>query len=335
MAFEGNAETSITIADIARELGVSKSTVSRVINGKGRIGNETRKRVLSFVNEHNYTPNPIAKGLAQKRTYNAAVVIPRDADSGEVPFFQNCLIGITETISERGFDALLAITDSDDINPLKRLVSNHKVDGVILTRLMENDIAVDYLQQKEIPFVVMGTAENGDFYQVDSDQEAGCADITKHMISRGCSRMTVLAGEQRNLVNQRRWEGFARACRETGTPEGKVVWNLKSQEQVLQILPELMKENPQCLVCMDDTICLWAIVWLKQNDYQIPEDVQVISFYDSPVLENNTPPVTALSVNVQAMSRKAGNLLVDTIEGRESSSKVKVKYELKIRESSR
>ena len=86
---------------------------------------------------------------------------------------------------------------------------------------------------------------------------------------------------------------------------------------------------------MDDIICVYVLKWLKQNDYEVPADIQVISFYDSQVLENNTPPITALNVNVSNLTKKAGSLLVDIIEGKKVPSHTKVGYELRIRESFR
>ena len=89
-------EKNITIADVAEALGVSKTTVSRAISGKGRIGRETRERVLAYIEEHDYKPNVIAKGLAQSKTYNICVVMPGEYDVVDLTFFQECLFGIQE-----------------------------------------------------------------------------------------------------------------------------------------------------------------------------------------------------------------------------------------------
>ena len=90
------SEKPMTIDDIAKALGISKTTVSRAISGKGRIGNATRERVLTYIEEHDYRPNVIARGLAQQRTYNIAVVWPMEADLIDMPFFQKVLVGIAE-----------------------------------------------------------------------------------------------------------------------------------------------------------------------------------------------------------------------------------------------
>lgn len=327
----------VTISDIAEELGVSKSTVSRVINCKGRIGAETRRRVMEKVESYNYIPNPMAKGLVLRRTFNIGVVIPRDADKGDVPFFQNCLVGISESVYKFGYDALVVVQGGGDMTPLRRLVTNRKVDGVILTRLEEQDESIDFLKKEGIPFVVMGTSDDEDFCQIDSDMISGCFDMTKFMIQKGCRKVAVLSGNKKHKVNGFRFEGFKKALAESNISVDDCIvrWNLENLESVSAILPEVMKENPQCLVCMDDVVCVYVLKWLKQNEYEVPTDIQVVSFYDNPVLENYTPPVTALDVNVSDLTKKAGSILVDMVEGKEVPHQTKVSYEIKIRESFR
>lgn len=342
---EGCTSSPLTIADIARELGVSKTTISRVISGKGRISEETRCRVQNWIRKHNYTPNTIARGLANNKTYNAAVVIPKDADKGDVPFFQDLLIGISEIIARRGYDALLAIESGDDISTLERMVRHHKIDGVVLTRLIENDWAVEFLQKERVPFVVVGTSNDKTLCQVDSDQSAGCYEITMHVLSKGCRRIVLLGGDKSHLVNKRRYDGFKKAFAEFNKSiitSGRiaaelkpldVVWNLHDVKTVNETLNRVLTEAPQCLVCMDDVICSRVLQYLKQKEYQIPEDIQVVSFYDSPALENNIPPVTAMRVSATELSKAAGTVLVDMIEGKKVPQKNTVAYQIKFRES--
>ena len=98
-----------TIEDIAKELGVSKTTVSRAISGKGRIGKETRQRVLDFIEKHDYHPNVVARGLAQNKTYNIGMVLPVDYAATEFPFFKDCMTGIYEVASQYDYDILISM----------------------------------------------------------------------------------------------------------------------------------------------------------------------------------------------------------------------------------
>ena len=114
----GNEDNrNLTIADVAEALGVSKTTVSRAISGKGRIGVATRDRVLKYIEEHDYKPNVIAKGLAQSKTYNLCVVMPADYAVVDLTFFQECLLGIQEIAGIMEYDILLSICEWGKTQP--------------------------------------------------------------------------------------------------------------------------------------------------------------------------------------------------------------------------
>ena len=141
----------LTITDVAEALGISKTTVSRAISGKGRIGDETRQKVLAYIEENNYRPNPMAKGLADQRTYNIAWVMPGDSSVSDLPFFQRCMVGIGEVTMPSNYDILICLVYEDNISQLKRIVENKKVDGVILGRTLVNDNSIKYLKEKGKP----------------------------------------------------------------------------------------------------------------------------------------------------------------------------------------
>ena len=121
-----------TIEDIARELGVSKTTVSRAISGKGRISQATRDRVRAFIKEHDYRPNVVAKGLAQRKTYNIALLMPKDYVATEFLFFKDCMNGICEMASSYEYDIIISMIDGADVSQIQRLEANRKVDGIIV-----------------------------------------------------------------------------------------------------------------------------------------------------------------------------------------------------------
>lgn len=154
--------------------GVSKTTVSRAISGKGRIGKDTPERVLTYIEKHNYKPNVLAKGLAQLKTYNIGVMLPEDYTVVDLPFFQSCLVGIEETAISMDYDILLTMSRGRDCAQLMRMVENHKVDGVILMRTFMQDAHVEYLKTQNIPFVTVGSSNYQGVVQVDSDHRSAC-----------------------------------------------------------------------------------------------------------------------------------------------------------------
>ena len=145
-----------TIDDIARELGVSKTTVSRAISGKGRIGQATRDRVLAFIKEHDYRPNVVARGLAQRKTYNIALLMPKDYVATEFLFFKDCMNGICEIASAYDYDIIISMVDGEDVSQIERLEANRKVDGIIVSRAVVSSRVQKYLKTCREPFVLIG-----------------------------------------------------------------------------------------------------------------------------------------------------------------------------------
>ncbi len=178
------ANKNITITDVAEALGVSKTTVSRAISGKGRIGEETKQRVLEYIEANNYTPNVIAKSLAQSKTYNIGVVMPGNYALMDLPFFQEALLGIQEIAGISEYDILLSICHEDDISSLERIVANRKVDGVILLRTFEEDKQIPLLKEKGIPLVATGSTSVGSVMQVDHDHESACRELTSVLLMK-------------------------------------------------------------------------------------------------------------------------------------------------------
>ena len=178
-------KNTMTIADVAKALGVSKTTVSRAISGKGRIGKETRERVQAFIEEHDYKPNIIARGLAQSKTFNICAVMHGDYEIGDFRFFQDCLFGIQEIASLVGYDILITICKGNDISSLERVIINQKVDGVILMRTFVDDPRIEFLLQKRVPFVTVGSTKREGVVQIDHNHRSACKELTSILLMKG------------------------------------------------------------------------------------------------------------------------------------------------------
>jgi len=332
-----DASSSVTIDDIAEKLGISKTTVSRAISGKGRISSETRAKVLECIQECGYRPNHIAKSLAFSKSFNIAVAVPNDAEVNEIPFFQTCLNGIASAVGKADYDVIFSVTAHDSCSGLKRLVRNRKVDGVILTRLFANDRAVEYLKSSGIPFVVIGTSTDPDIIQVDSNQEEGCREMTRYLLHQGETSIVLLAGDPQHQVNKDRHKGFCSAMEAGGYTdyEKNIYWNTSNTEDAEMLVKKLIGTECKCIVCMDDVICSRVLKALHKERIRVGEDIRVVSFYDSASMEQYHPPITALHVAVEQLSCKAGELILDTLSGKEVKKVNRVGWELRIRDSSR
>ncbi|MCI5607683.1 MAG: LacI family transcriptional regulator [Spirochaetia bacterium] len=331
-----NNPQTITIASIADELGISKSTVSRVLSGKGRISEETRQKVLNYAEEHNYTPNLLAKGLATSKTFNIGVVLPRDASQTDMPFFHTCLAGITEEASKQNYDILVSLTTGNEIDNIEKTVRNNKVDGIILTRLLQNDQRVKYLQTTSVPFLVIGTSDDSGIIQVDSNNEEACIIFTKELIKKGFKSFIFICANSNIVVNSQRCKGFLKAMEDSNVPEKdyKIFSDIDTSIQVSQCLNILSERDYDCVICSDDVLCTYAISCLKDMKKRIPDDIKLASFYNSVLLSQNVPAISAININASDIGSKAASVLCKLLQD-ETVTDIKnyVNYEFLFRDS--
>lgn len=328
---------TLTIADIADALGVSKTTVSRAISGKGRIGSETREWVLKYIDAHNYTPNVIAKSLAQNKTYNLAVVMPGDYELIDLPFFQNCIMGIQEIASSFDYDMLLTVCNNADVTKLERIVHNRKVDGVILLRSFMNDVQVEYLQEKNIPFVVTGSSNYKGVVQVDNDHRAACRELTSILLMKRMKKIALIGGNEEHVVTQSRLMGFKDAFADSGTAvdESLIYMNLDNPVLLDGKLDDIIKREVDCIVCMDDAICMEVLYKLRREGISVPDQIRVASFYNSSMLETHDPSITSLDFDAKELGMLVCRTLLDMIEGQKVQKKTLLGYEVRLRESTK
>lgn len=325
----------ITISDVAEALNVSKTTVSRAISGKGRISEDTRQKVLTYIEENDYKPNVIAKGLAQKKTFNIALVIPEDCNLVDMPFFQNSMQGICEEASENDYDVMLVTTAGKTMVNLERMIANNKVDGVILSRSMIRDQNVEFLKAQRIPFVLMGTSKDEKILQVDNNHKAGCSDLIGRMIQSGVNRIGLIGGSKNYVVNRIRRQGYREAFKNARLEidETLIFEDCDKSDKIELAVERLVEARAECIVCMDDAICSAVLQILARKNISVPENMQVASFYDSTLLRNRKPAITSLVFDDKALGVLTCRVLLRYMRGEEVRGKTLLGYELISRES--
>lgn len=324
-----------TIEDVARELGVSKTTVSRAISGKGRIGQATRDRVLQFIEENDYRPNVMARGLAQKKTYNLALLLPTDYAATEFPFFKDCMSGICEAASEYDYDVIISMTDGKDLSQVRRLVSNRKADGMILSRAIENSKIQKYLLQCKTPFAVIGPVEKEGIPYVDNKNQDASEELTAAMLTRGKRRLALLGGSRTLRVTQQRYCGYVDAHRKLGLPfrEDLIFMDCDQRERAAEAVKSLLEKRADVILCMDDVICRICLETLQKMKKVVPNDIQAASMYDSRMLEHGEPPVTAVHFDTVRLGKMAAFKLMGLL-GEEIPEKIQpLNYQVVFRDS--
>ncbi|MCD7867154.1 MAG: LacI family transcriptional regulator [Clostridiales bacterium] len=325
-----------TIADIAKELGVSTTTVSRAISGKGRISESTRERVKSFIARHDYHPNVLAKGLAQSKTYNLGLLMPEDYTMTEFPFFKDCMSGICEVASACNYDVIVSLTKENDLSHLQRLVTNRKADGIILSRSLISDESCRYLREKDVPFVVIGHSEDPDILSVDNRNREAAKDLTGLLIMKGVKKLMLLGGDDSYMVTEDRLAGFrdAHQLYELPVSENLIFLGADNRIRVMRAVEFAIAAGVEGIIGMDDFITNLALGCLREKGIRIPEDVRLASMYDSSQLEYNIPPVTSLRFDTKELGRSACRKLLGELgEKMDEGSLLPMSYQVVMRES--
>ena len=243
----------MTLEEIAKEIGVSKSTVSRALSGKGRIGEKTRNRILEVAKR-----GEEREEMARTRTvtHNIGVVLPSDVYYGSGAYFQNCLLGVCEPASLLGYNVLITTSNVHDISELQSLVESNRVDGMLLTRALEDDRALQYLSQVNFPTALTGTCRYDNIIQVDTDNEGAAEKMTTLLIGKGFRRFAFLVKNMSYNVDRKRHEGFCRALIKNGISEkDQLFYNGSIRMEFLDaIIENIISKKVECIICGDQRV---------------------------------------------------------------------------------
>lgn len=323
----------MTLDEMAKSLGVSKSTVSRALSGKGRIGEETRERIREFARLQNNSRSRMQDET--KATKNLGVILPADVYSNGGPYFQECILGICETATFLDYDVLIATGSANDVYGIRTLVEKKKVDAIILTRSMEDDKGLQYLTEIGFPVGLTGICGYEDVIQVDTDNEAASESLTTLLISRGYRKLALVLDDMDYMVNKSRYRGFCNALRKHGiSPEKqKVISGSLKVDMLDAILNDLIAQKTECIICGDDIICTRVMSSLQAEGYRIPKDISVASLYNSPNLDCFSPAVTTVNVSAKQVGNMISKQVINFLEGKEYRKKTIMDYEILVRKS--
>lgn len=333
----GQRRTKLTVGNIAKELGISKTTVSRALSGKGRVSQETRDRVAAYVAEAGYRPAVSENRLEHRQTNNLALVIPPHFVQLDLPFLRKSMGGICRMAAQRGYDILLCYADGQHTEQLERQLAAGKVDGVILSRTLLSDPCLDLVRRHGIPFVALGRLNDPAALQVDHDNVGASRELTRLLLQMGICRIAYLGNREGYTVNMDRIEGYRQALAEYGLAvESDMVYsNVNSDESRVDALEAALEQKPECLLCGDDNLAFELLKDLQQRGIAVPGQLKLASLYDSEILQNNSPSITAAQFDAAALGTAACRLLLDSLAGKEVVPRQTYGYQVVLRDSTK
>ncbi|MCM1268081.1 MAG: LacI family transcriptional regulator [Bacteroidales bacterium] len=327
----------VSIKKIAEDLGLSMTTVSRAISGKGRIGERTVARVQEYIEQNALVPNVHAGNQQAAYTKTICVALPLEEDYAELPFFQKILLSIYDFFSACGCRVMLIKTTWTDISALQEVVDKRLADGVVLTRTITEGLDIKYLQEKKMPFVVTGSYDDETVLQVDVDQMNGCYDLTMALLRMGIHNMVLFEAEKTHVVNQSRYKGFQKACEEYGlrVAPDMVYDNVGYASVAEDLTLKVVRKGAECILCMDDNICMYVLKALRKHGIEVPGDIKVASFYNSRLLNDYYPSVSCVEFDIKELGTVAGKLLLDRLNGDMEPKRIVLGYNIVLKESTK
>lgn len=325
-------QNKLKLEEVARELGVSKTTVSRALSGKGRVSPETTARVRDYVSR---SGRGAGSQPARQATSNLALVIPSHFVRLDLPFLRKCMGGICRMAAQRGYDVLLCYADERSTEQLQRQLAARKVDGVILSRTMVVDPCLELVRQHGVPYAAIGRLADERALQVDNDQVGAARALTRHLLQTGVRRIAYLSGRINYTVNVDRLLGFHQALKEYGVPPAPelVFSDVETPEKRLDALAAVLERRPECILCGDDSLAFDLLKDLRRRGVCVPGDIRLASLYDSEILLDTTPTVTAVQFDAEALGTAACRLLLDAMSGREVVPRQVQGFQVVLRES--
>ena len=336
----------VTIKDIARELGISPSTVSRALKDHPDISPDTKKAVNALAEKLNYQPNIVALSLRQSKTNTIGVIIPEIVHF----FFSTVISGIEDVAYSAGYNVILTQSNESEAREIldMKALFNSRVDGMLMSvsRETTNFDHIESMLAKGVPIVFFDRVYNTDqASKIIVDDFTGAKDATLHLIEQGCKRIAHIEGPPNLDISKQRLEGYKEALKENNIPFNKELVSIcpsgtieegkKATEKLLSL-----KNPPDAIFATNDPAAMGAMQAIKEKGLKMPHDIALVGFSNWFFSSLMDPPLSSVDQPGFEMGQEAAKLLIRQIEKQdkddlEIAPETKIlKTRLVIRESS-
>lgn len=328
----------ITIAEIAKMAGVSKTTVSRVINGKSDVLPSTRDRINELIRIYDFHPNAYAKAITKSKSNTIGLVITQSANYVfSNPYYAEIIRGVSNEAQSRGYHLMLTYSAGEDYI---EVVRQKRVDGVILLSPTAGHLPViRQLEEMEMPFVSSSRMPGRpDIHHVCTDDILAAEMAIRHLTDLGHRRIGFINGPFALASSEDRMVGYFRTLESAGF-EARREWVREGDTSVFsgrRAMAELIRETDVTAVfTASDLMAIGAIQAVQEAGKRVPEDYSIIGFDDIPLAEFLNPPLTTIHQDTFEKGRIATRKLVDLLEGRTVDTTCHIPFSLVIRQSTR
>ncbi|MDB1949461.1 LacI family DNA-binding transcriptional regulator [Clostridium tertium] len=309
----------VTIKDVAREANVATSTVSRVLSNSHKISDKTKEKVNEAIKKLNYTPNIIARGLANNRTRILAVILPKEAeDIFSNPFFVQAMKGISIYAQKENYYIMYAFKQEgkDDNEWFKKFIDSNLVDGICLLNSKEKDDTINYLNDIEFPFVVIGRPDEvNNVLWVDNNNVKAMYDLVQMLIDYGHKEIAFIGAKANLNVSRDRLKGYKQALIDNRIEiKNSLIYEAEefTQSNGSYAINKILDSNrPTAVVATDDLLAFGAQETLNELGVK---NMSIAGFNNIPMSEYQNPPLSSVDINAEELGFYATKLIIDRLE---------------------
>ncbi|KZN36450.1 transcriptional regulator [Pseudoalteromonas luteoviolacea S2607] len=305
----------VTINSVAEYAGVSKKTVSRVLNNEPNVSPATREKVLKVFKELDYKPNPIARGLARNKSF----IIGCLYDNPSKSYITRVQSGALEACHKFNYNLLIhpcELRGTELIENVGQLLTTSRLDGLVLTPpFSDSQELIDYLKTQDIPYARVASAIQDDSsISVRSNDEQGAFELTEHLISLGHKEIAFIKGHPDHSATEKRFSGYRNALSKHGidfnshlVAEGNFSYHsgADSAKEILDLDP-----MPTAVFASNDYMAAAVLKLATQRQLKVPEDISIAGFDNAPIARHIWPGLTTIAQPVEEMTRQAVEQLI-------------------------
>jgi DNA-binding LacI/PurR family transcriptional regulator len=319
----------VTIKDIARELEISPSTVSKALNDHPDISQATKKAVRELVIKWNYKPDPIALSLLSGKSKIIGVIVPEIVHY----FFSTVISGIEDFAYGSGYHVMFCQSNETYLREVKAVQTllSSRVDGILISiaKLTRDFEHFRNIIDNKVPLVFFDRiCDEIETDRVMVDDEAGAYEAVKHLIKTGCRNIIHLSGPPDVNIGRNRKNGYIKALREFNLPVAEEnIINCDTSGDAVKVVPRLLnrKEKPDGIFAVNDLTAAEAMKIVKQAGYRVPEDISIIGFTSGMISDLTDPSLTSVEQHGYIIGEEAVKLLIGRIE-----RKIELPFQTKI-----
>ncbi len=307
----------VTLEEVARVAGVSRATVSRVVNGVSSVDENIRVVVERAISATGYLPNLAARSLVTRRADAIALVLPSENRIVGDPFFTQIVTGVTRIVRPLGVHLVLMMTGPDTGEQVVTDLRQGRLDGVILVHTHTNDPLPELLVNAHRPVVLSARPSSAvPITFVDVNQTAGGALAAGHLVRRGCRRVATITGSLDRPPGHERLAGFRAAMADLGQPDIVVVQGDFTRESGAAAMRRLLAECPSVdgVFVASDLMAEGALPVLRRYGRSVPDDVAIVGFDDSTAALTCDPPLTTVRQPVEDMAAEMARQLLRQVD---------------------